>query len=356
MSVLTAAAPLVVNRLLPRVDQRIEESAKPFNRPDLLRPHASSRRWAWTHYGVFVPELRQPHRYLNTMTFIGSTGTVCFDNDYLAKPDARRTATVLSSTAAPGQHHYRAYDSAADCRFPDHGERLEWGTDLAIDVAHPSYAVHARYPDFSADLAITATPQVSWFVHNPIYQHLSLLATFTGTITDAAGETEIGGLCTVEYARSFSPQALRRTPVPPRFKLPVDFFTYQIINLDDRTQLLLTDVRAAGATACRLAHLRTVDGDAAVFQDVQVAVTHRAEPEVDPQGREMRVPDRFRWVVRDGGDVLVSLEAIVDSPLRYGHGRGYVGAYSYSGELRDRPVSGSGYFEWVDCEVSRAAR
>ena len=356
MSVLTAAASLLLNRLLPRVDQRIEESSKPFDRPELLRPHPGSRRWAWTHYGVFVPELPSPHRYLNTMTLIGSTGTVCFDNDYLARPDARRTATVLSSTAAPGQHHYRAYDSAAECCFAADGGRLEWGSDLVVEAAHPTYAVHARYDAFTVDLAVTATPQVSWFVRNPAYDHLSLLATFTGTITDADGETAIDGLCTVEYARSASPQSLRRTPLPARFKLPLDFFTYQIVNLDERTQLLLTDVRAAGATACRLAHLRTLDGEATVFQDVRLEVVHRAEPEVDPQGREMPVPDQFRWIVRDGGEEIVSLEAIVDSPLRYGHGRGYVGAYTYSGTFRQRSVTGTGYFEWVDCEVSRVKR
>lgn len=356
MSVLTAAAPFVVNRVLPRFDQRIEESAKPFDRPGLLRPHPDSRTWAWTHYGIFVPKLPQPHRYLNTMTLIGSTGAVCFDNDYLATSDARRTTTVLSSTAAPGHHHYQAYDSHTECRFAEDGSRLEWDSDLAIEALHPSYQVHARYDGFSADLAITATPQVSWFVRNPAYDHLSLLATFTGMITDDTGETEIGGLCTVEYARSFSPQALRRSPLPPRFKLPIDFFTYQIINLDDRTQLLLTDVRAAGATACRLAYLRTLDGAAAVFRDVRVEVEHRAEPEVDPRGREMRVPDRFRWTVRDGAEEVVAVEAVVDSPLRYGHGRGYVGAYTYSGVFRGRPVSGSGYFEWVDCEISRVGR
>nr|WP_020665120.1 DUF6670 family protein [Amycolatopsis benzoatilytica] len=144
--------------------------------------------------------------------------------------------------------------------------------------------------------------------------------------------------------------------MPPSCKLPVDFFTYQIMNLDDRTQLLLTDVRAPGATACRLAYLRTLDGDAVVFQDVRLEVVRRAEPEVDPRGREMRVPDRFRWIVRDGAEEIVSLETTLDSPRRYGHGRGYVGAYTYSEKFRQRPVSGTGYFERADCEVKRAAK
>jgi hypothetical protein len=64
----------------------------------------------------------------------------------------------------------------------------------------------------------------------------------------------------------------------------------------------------------------------------------------------MRVPQRFRWTVRDGGDELAVIEATPDSTLRYGHGRGYVGAYSYHGEYRRRPVTGTRYFERIDCE------
>ncbi|MER6670034.1 DUF6670 family protein [Amycolatopsis japonica] len=148
---LRKAAPVLVDRILPRLDHRIEGSRRP-----------------------------SPLRYLNTMTFIGATGT------------------VLSSTAAPGHHHYRAYDTRTDYRFAADGSRLAWGEDL------------------------------------------SLLATYRGTVTDGAERVEVDGLCTVEYARCVTPQAL--------------------FNLDERTQLLLTDVRAAGATACRLAHLRTSDG------------------------------------------------------------------------------------------------
>ncbi|RSN40235.1 hypothetical protein DMC64_35550 [Amycolatopsis sp. WAC 04197] len=347
---LRKAAPVLVDRILPRLDHRIEGSRRPFSRPELLRPHVDSRTWAWTHYGVFVPRLPAPLRYLNTMTFIGATGTVCFDNDYLARPDARRTATVLSSTAAPGHHHYRAYDTRTDCRFAADGSRLAWGEDLVIEADHPEYRLRADYGGFGADLTITTTPQVSYFVRTPIYDHLSLLATYRGTVTDGAERVEVDGLCTVEYARCVTPQALFRRPVSPRWKLPVDFFTYHVINLDERTQLLLTDVRAAGATACRLAHLRSLDEAATVFQDVSVEVTPREEPEIDPQGRAMRVPRAFRWTVRDGDEQVAMLDGTVETPLRYGHGRGYVGAYSFEGAFRSRAVSGTGYFEWVDCE------
>ncbi|GAA3141874.1 hypothetical protein GCM10020255_018680 [Rhodococcus baikonurensis] len=50
---------------------------------------------------------------------------------------------------------------------------------------------------------------------------------------------------------------------------------------------------------------------------------------VDPEGREMRVPRVLRWQVRDYGRTIVEFEAEIDSEWRYGHGKGYVGAYTY---------------------------
>lgn len=341
----------VVNQVLPRVDSRMQASTRPFASPHILRPHHDSRQWSCVHYGVFIPELPAPYRYLNTMTLIGPTGLTAFDNDYLAAADARNTATVLSSTASGAQHHYRAYDVVADCEFAADGSRLAWGSDLTITADYPNFTVDARYQQMQANLAIATTPHVSWFVRTPVYDHLSLLATYTGTLSDTTGSTKISGLCTVEYARARTHQALTRRPVPDWLKLPVDFFTYQIVNLDERTQLLLTDVRAAGATACRLAHLRTLNGPAQVFDDVRFEVlAYQDDDQVDERGRVMRVPARLRWSVRDNGNELIGFTADVDTPLRYGHGRGYVGAYTYAGAFHSRPITGSGYLEWIDCE------
>lgn len=347
----------ILDAVLPRIDSRIPESTRPFETPEMMRPHAESRRWAWTHYGVFLPELPGPHRYLNTMTFIGATGALAFDNDYLAADDARDTATVLSSTAADGHHHYGAYDTGRDCSFADDGSRLDWGKDLSITGAYPHFHVRGHYDNFDVSLDIRATDQVSWFIRTPFYDHLSLFATATGTLTDKTGTVAIERtLCTFEYARCMSPQALTAQPLSTQRKLPVDFFTYQIVNLDSSTQVLLTEVRAAGAVACLLAHVRCLDGTTRVYDDVAMTVlSYQAQPSVDPRGRAMRVPRQLRWRVRDAtGAEILTFDAEVDSPLRYGHGRGYVGAYTYQGTWQGRrPVTGSGYMEWVDCRAEQ---
>ncbi|CPZ96726.1 Uncharacterised protein [Mycobacteroides abscessus] len=271
-----AISRVIVDGLLPRLDHRLEASRKPFTDPGILRPHAGDGLWAATHYGVFIPDLDSPHRYLNTMTLIGAIGAELFDNDYLSASDARNTATVLSSTAADDQHHYRAYDSARDCDFAKDGSVLRWGDDLRMEVAYPHVTVRGRYQRFSADIELTVTDQVSYFIKTPVYDHLSLLAEYRGIIADAAGAAPIKGLGTFEYARFLSHQRLFRRPLPRRLKLPVDFFTYQIINLGNETQVLLTHVRARGSVACLLAHVRVLGKSTAVYTDVRLDVAESA--------------------------------------------------------------------------------
>ena len=335
-----------------RVDDRIPASRQPFNGEVPLLPYANDHAWAWTHYGVFVPLLPGPYRYLNTMTHIGTTGAEVFDNDALVQGDARDLTIVFSSTAARDHRHYKAYqkgeyEAAAD------GSHLRWGDDLTITVELPRARVQGRYDTFDVDLDLAVTDQVSYFTKTPVYEHLSLLAPYAGVIRDDGAETRVSGLATFEYARARGQQSLTRRALPPALKLPLDFFTYQVIQLDDVTQLLLTDVSARGATACRLLHVRTLGGRAEVFQDVTFEVAAWGTPQVDPWGRPMRIPAEITWHANGtGGQPLLELHGTLDAPLRFGHGRGYVSAYTYTGTFRGRPIHGSAYIEWIDVRRS----
>ncbi|MEB3033913.1 DUF6670 family protein [[Mycobacterium] nativiensis] len=336
----------VIDGLLPLADRRLPASRRPFDLPQIIQPHAQSRVWGTTHYGVFVPDLPEPHRYLNTMTLLGASGTELFDLDHLAAPDARDTTTVFSSTAKEDQRFYRSYDMRAQCRFSDDGGDLRWGDDLALDVALPRVAVRGRYPGFDVDLELAVTEQVSYFVKSPIYDHLSLLAPYRGVVDGV----EVSGLGTFEYARIRTHQGFLRRTMPAALKLPMDFFTYQIIAIDDHTQILLTDVRARGRVACRLAHVRVLGGATEVYTDVEFTVTAYGDPLLDDRGNTMRCPRTIRWTVRDGDRDILAVDGTVDSPWRQGHGPGYVAAYSYTGTWRSAVVSGSAYLEWVDVQ------
>jgi hypothetical protein len=336
----------LVDGVLPLVDRRLPASRRPFDLPHILQPHIRSRRWATTHYGVFIPDLPEPHRYLNTMTLLGASGSELFDLDHLAASDARDTTTVFSSTAKGDQRFFRAYDMSTECRFSDDGSQLRWADDLALDVALPKVTVQGRYPGFAVDLELAVTDQVSYFVKSPVYDHLSLLAPYRGVVDGV----DVDGLGTFEYARIQTHQGILRRPVPAALKLPLDFFTYQIIDIDDHTQVLLTDVRARGRVACRLAHVRVLGGATEVYTDVDFTVTQYGEPLVDDHGNAMRCPRTLRWTVRDGGREILAVDGTVDSPWRLGHGRGYAAAYSYTGAWRSEDVSGSAYLEWVDVQ------
>lgn len=341
-------APILVNRVLPAIDRRRNGSVQPFDDALIMRPELDSKMWAWTHYGFFVPDLPEPFRYVNTMTLIGSTGARIFENGVIAAADVRKNTTVFGSTAYGDHHHYRAYDGDRDCDFADDGSHLRWGQDLTIDCAHPAYRVSGRYESFAVDLELEATDQVSYFVRTPIYQHFSVLAPYRGTVTSGAESIEVEGLGTVEYARCMTPQSVQSSPVGPRLRLPVDFFTYQVVPLNATTQLLLTDVRANGASACRLAQIRrSTGGPAEIEEDVQFQVVeYQSELLTDTAGLPMRVPARMRWEVAGRGH----LTCVVDAPMRTGHGRGFSSAYSFTGEWDGEVVAGSAYLEWVDCE------
>ncbi|MFT3900642.1 MAG: hypothetical protein QM728_10435 [Gordonia sp. (in: high G+C Gram-positive bacteria)] len=339
---------MITGGALPLLDSRLTGSVAPYTGKPAMVPHNGQRRWSMVHYGVFLPLLPEPYRYLNTMTLIGAPGVEMFDTDENAAADARNTTTVFSSTAYNGENFFKAYDTAVDCEFADDGSHLRWGDDLTIDVAGDTAHVVGSYPGFSVDFTSTITDEVSYFVRTPVYDHLSLLAPFRGTLTDERGTTEISGLGTFEYAQAMTPQSVVRQPMPTALKLPGDFFTYQIIQLDEQRQLLLTCVGARDSIACLLVHLRTLGEPARVFDDVSFEVLDYGDPLVDSQGRAMRVPTRFRWLVRDGGTEILNLEGTPDAPWRSGHGRGYVSAYSYTGEVFSDTVDGSGYIEWID--------
>ena len=139
-------------------------------------------------------------------------------------------------------------------------------------------------------------------------------------------------MCTVEYARAVTPQGLLGRHLS-QLKIPVDIFTYHIVHLDESTQLLLTNVRVQGMTACNLAYIRNLKGDVLVYQDVVFEILScRKHPAIDSRGRTMRVPKQMRWTVHDNGAEIISFTADIDSPLRYGHGQGYVGAYTLNGK------------------------
>ncbi len=186
-----------------------------------------------------IPDLPAPHRFFSIMSVIGTPGARAFHTDHALVDSPRCNATVVSGTAATHPGHFGSYSIARDCDFSADGSRIRFGREVEITGSYPDYRVQAHWSDFALDIALTCSDHVSWFVHNPIYKHLSLYARYQGSVRLGDQRQDIAGACTFEYACCPSPYLLRDRPLPFAAKLPLDFFTYQIINLDDGQQLLM---------------------------------------------------------------------------------------------------------------------
>ncbi|WP_320670869.1 DUF6670 family protein [Patulibacter defluvii] len=340
-----------LHQVASRLDRWRSASRRPFDRPERLRPHVGGRRYGWTHYGVMIPDLPDPHRFFMVMSFLGATGIRAFDNDHLVDGDARALATLHSGTAAATPHHYRGYRIGRDVEAAADGSLVRFGDDLELRGRYPRVDLRARYADVELDLRLEVSDRVSWFTRSPFYDHLSLLSTYEGEIRHRGERQAVAGLCTYEHAASFGLHSVRRrAPIPPRWKLPLTLFTYQIVNLDPTTQLLLVDTRTIAGTLRRGAWIRSLDGSSRAYDDVDFTPAPDVPPRTltDPLGRPMDVPERFRWTVRDGGRTLLELDATLATPLHFGHGRGYTGGFDARVRWQGRELERPGYLEYVD--------
>lgn len=338
-----------LSKVLAIVDGADRQQGQPFSTPAMLVPHTDSRFYGWTHYGVMIPDLPAPHRFFSIMSVIGTPGALAFDTDHALVDSPRRNATVVSGTAATHPRHFGGYSILRDCDMAADGSRVRFGEEVEISGSYPHYRVQAQWDDFALDIELTCTDKVSWFVRNPIYDHLSLLSHYRGTVRLGDTQQDIAGACTFEHAACVSPYLLRDRPLPERLKLPLDFFTYHIINFPDGVQLLMTQAMVLGRPVITAAYLRSDDSYSRTLRDVSFEVlAHQPEPACAPDGKLMRLPRVFRWVAREAGRVVLELTGTVDTPMTYGLGSGYVGGYHYEG-LRDGvPVSGPGYIEFID--------
>ena len=341
----------LLERVYPKIDGTPALEGLPFPADYAMVPFAHSKRIGWTHYGVMIPNLPEPHRFFSIMSIIGTPGALAFDTDHALKTTPRRNATVVCGTAATHPHHFAGYEIDRDCDFPDEGGLVRFGDEVEIVGDYPEFRVSANIHGLRLEIDLRCTDKVTWFLKTPVYDHLSLLCDYEGYLEWQGERTEIAGQCTYEYAACPSPYLLRDRPLPPALKVPLDFFTYQIINLDDGVQLLLTQIGIAGNTAVNKVYVRGASEYNRTFQDVRFEVTRYREPaERTPDGRHMRLPQQFGWtVVGDAGEEdLLSLDCEADTPFTYGLGSGFVGGYRYRGRFRGQPIAGRGYIEYID--------
>lgn len=335
------------------IDSAEDYSVIPFEHESIIRPRLNEKFFSWTHYGIFIPNLPEPHRYLNIMIFLGTPSALAFDHDDLIskKKSPRRTATFFSSTAATQGSLLQAYDFDDECTISENGDVIQLGNDVKITGKLPNIHLEGNYLGLAFNFKLDVTHHVSWFLKNSIYDHLSLLSRIEGTLNDGQHVYKIQDLCTYEYARSVGMHSVYSSLVPREHKIPLDFFTYQIINVDSFTQILLTKADILGEAAAYTVHIRYLDHPAEVYTDVELVVlSYQDEPKLSPYGEEMKIPKKFQWIARANDEEILNITATCDAAFQYGHGRGYATSYQYEGILKSLNIEGIGYMEYVNVQ------
>ncbi|MBM7365773.1 DUF6670 family protein [Gordonia hydrophobica] len=317
----------------------------------LTFPPSSTERFGKgaAHYGIMIADLPEPHRFLANMIIIGATGFKAWDDNGAFTGAPRGTCQLGWGTAALAGNSFHVF-APDDVRLEPAGRSLEFGDDYRLDIDYPEIRVRSTVEGLDVDLVLTSTDVVSWVADSAFYRHFSFLCTYTGTV-GVTGETPlaVSGTGTFEYGIGYLPYMDLPRPLPRPLKLPADFFSYHVIDLDAERQLVAVVLGAFGdLTAGVGAEVRSVADGAQRFGDeVSFEVLDFAPEPQSYRGRStMPVPVRFRWTFTAAGDVS-EIHGTVDTPWLYA-GIGYIAGYSWSGEIDGEPRNGRGYVEYAD--------
>lgn len=341
--------------VLGYAERGAQSSTTAFDSSYPLTPLPGHRFYGWTHYGVMIPNLPAPHHYLSVMVMAGMPGQRAFDVDDVVTTTPRDTATVSISTGAAA--YYGTVSLRDDCVFQPGDDELQFGAELTFGGHYPEFVVAIDIPGLTARLQFALAERPTWFVQGRLYDHLSLFGRYTGWIQTPDARIDVWGRGSIEYARCVGPYAVRDRLLPWHVKAPVDFFTYQVVDLAADAQLLFCRVGMLGHRVGDIVLHRTLSGsgdwrvdEVATDRTFYEVLEYQDTPSTDSAGgHPMLLPRRFRWGVRDRVEVV----GTYDTPLRFGVGRGYIAGYRADVDIDGRPRHARGYAEYVD--VTREA-
>lgn len=340
----------------PLVDSALSHSTQPFQQHNIILPRLDEKYYSWTQYGIFFPVLDEPFRYLNIVILLGTPSALAFDATEDDQQSPREHASVFSSTANTAQPLLKAYVIPDETHIQNDGHLLQFGKEITISGALPHIEVHGEYNQLKFHFFLHISNQVSWFIKTPVYDHFSLLSQYHGHIEYNQQRIEQKGLCSYEYARAVGLHSLIQTKISDQYKIPIDFFTHQIINIDEQTQIILTQANLINTPAVVSMHVRRLNQNNEVYQQVTFKViAHHLDEFSSPSGEKMRLPKNFSWQALDEqGNEFFEIFATADAPFHYGRGRGYVSSFQYNGHFHQQKIKGRGYMEYINVEDQKS--
>lgn len=322
------------------IDQSETLNGRPFD-PN-TETHTPQGKYTCTHYGVMIPNLPAPFNFLNLLTVVGQPRIKLFRNQHLIKTTAIDTANVLIGTAIGTEKHFNGYSIRHDCALVSNGSSLRFGQDLLLEGKYPNFHAQREGHDFNFNLNIHATDKLANFAQltHGLYDHWALLCEYDGYLEYKGEKIQLKGLCTYEYARGVD------------INLYMSYFTYHILNIDDKTQILLVEVLGPlNIVLQRRVYIRSLNDHGDIYsKGFKFKVTeYQAYRSTTPNGLSMRLPRTFTWRVNDKNDKpLISIDGISNVDFQYGMAGGFAGSYQYTGLFRGKSIKGTGYIEYLD--------
>lgn len=353
--------PTGIKGLLSRVAVKSFDQAINIIQPDFVHelpedlsfnPYVDSKVYNCMHYGIMISDLPEPFKFMACAAIIGNSGFKVFDIDHASHVHGpKNMLTLVHGTDVSSHNGFSSYDIDQDFDSKPDGSLLKFGERAEISGSYPHYRLQSQDQDTVVDLRLTATGEITWFAKSKSYQHLSLLTRYAGTIIHQDTTHEVSGLCTYEYARGVSLYSLVNKTIPFAYKVPWDFFSYQVLNLDSDTQLVMAYCEAFNSPILASGYLRRAGQSSKGIQGTVSFEVLALDPEVkvDPEGIEMLLPTHFRWRFRDQTQQIdLEINASVDCQWLAGLGRGYVSGYAWQGLSHGEALQGRGYVEYVD--------
>ena len=336
-----------LSALMRITDNAEATSRQPFDQPSIMVPNLGSRRYGWTHYGVMIPDLPEPHRFFSAMSLIGATGSLAFDTDHALADQPRRNASVVVGTAAshPG---ISAPLPGRDFRSEPDGSLVQFGDELTIAGRYPRYRLTGRFGGVDADLELTNTDKVTWFVRNPVYKAPQPADRVPRQFLDGLGD---------HRRRRTVRLRIRRLPEPVPVALHPAARTQSAagpVRVPDHQsgpdeQVLLSHHCIGGAPFITTALHRSRNSHGCSLGRAEFHVErYRAAPEETSYGRPMRLPAATRFTVRDAGGLVLEVNAEMDTAYTYGLGSGFVTGFRHHSVWRGETITGRGYQEYID--------
>lgn len=297
------------------------------------------------YQGLILPNLPAPLRYFNYISLVGQPRIPICYNAHTITTSAIDTATVLVSNSQHSEGHLKTYSIRRQCEFDSEQYKFD-KTDL-IEWKIPKIHLHRLDLEMGCDLTIHISENISnnsalqWGVSD----YWSTLCLCEGEVFYKGQKYQVEGLGRFKHARAL------HLPF-----LSLCFYTCQIINLNETTQLAFSQIRNQwNIILCSRLDIQEFGKPVESFtEDVNLHI-HRVYPKVrTPNGKEMYLPREFSWQCKKNGKIIFELYAQSRGDYKFGLAAGYVGSFQYQLSWNEQCLQGEGgYCEYIDCRPLR---